>query len=82
MYQVLLIVGSCLLCLWPRVTETSMDEDVMLLLRVKQQCLCFRDYECCLHYVLCLMKFSVVLQLNTWKCMLDSGLFMFDVMPI
>src|SRR5664279_3486761 len=58
------IVGSCLLHAWARVTETSKDEDVMLLLRVKQRCLCpFVDYEYCLLYAMCLMQCSVVFNL-------------------
>src|SRR5664279_944975 len=58
------IVGSCLLRAWARVTETSKDEDVMLLLRGKQRCLCLLiDYEYCLLYVLCLMQCSVVYNL-------------------
>src|SRR5664279_3361545 len=58
------IVGSCLLRAWARVTETSKDEDLLLLLRVKQRCLCLLiDHECCLLYVLCLMQCSIVFNL-------------------
>src|SRR5664279_3987007 len=58
------IVGSCLLRAWARVIETSKDEDVLLLLRVKQPCLCLLiDHECCLLYVLCLMQYSVACNL-------------------
>src|SRR5664279_997908 len=58
------IVGSCLLRAWARVTETSKDEDVLLLLRVNHRCLCpFVDYEYCLLYALCLMQCSVVFNL-------------------
>src|SRR5664279_4246329 len=62
--SICLIVGSCLLCAWARVIETSKDEDVLLLLRGKQRCLCLLiDYEYCLLYVLCLMQCSVVYNL-------------------
>ena len=45
---------------WARVAETSKVVDVLLLLRVKQRCLClFIDYKCCLHYVSSLMHLSV-----------------------
>src|SRR5664279_589112 len=58
------IVGSCLLRAWARVTETSKDEDVLLLLRGKQRCLCLLiDYEYCLLYVRCLMQCSIVCNL-------------------
>src|SRR5664279_5755463 len=58
------IVGSCLLRSWARVTEMSKDEDVLLLLRGKQRCLCLLiDYEYCLLYVRCLRQCSVVYNL-------------------
>src|SRR5664279_5149320 len=90
------IMGSCLLRALSRVTETSKDEDVLLLLRVKQRCLCLlTDHECCLLYILCLMQCCVVFNLipreagvfalSKWsisyRCMLDSGLYMFSVLP-
>ena len=50
--------------LWARVTEMSKRGDVLLLLRVKQRCLCLLiDYEYCLLYVLCLRQWSVVYNL-------------------
>src|SRR5664279_1728149 len=58
------IVGSCLLLAWARVTETSKDGDVLLLLWGKQMCSCLLiDHEYCLLYVLCLMQCSVVFNL-------------------
>ena len=38
-------------------------EGVMLLLRVKQRCLCLRDYKYCLHHALYLMQLSVTCNL-------------------
>src|SRR5664279_1536537 len=55
-----MIVGSCLLHVWARVTATTKTKDVMLLLKAKQRCSCLLiDYGCCLHYVPCLMQLSV-----------------------
>src|SRR5664279_4395874 len=60
------IVGSCLLRALARVTETSKDEDVFLLLRGKQRCLCLLiAHECCLPYVLFLLQYYVACNLIT-----------------
>src|SRR5664279_2812248 len=58
------IVGSCLIRLWAGVTETSKSDDVLLPLRGKQWYLCpYVDNEYCLHYVLCLSRYSVACNL-------------------
>src|SRR5664279_3050204 len=60
------IVGSCLLRAWARVKETSKDEDVLLLLRVKQRCFCLLiAHECCLPYVPFLLQYFVACNLIT-----------------
>ena len=52
------IVGSCLHVSGLEMTETTKTADVLLLLGVKQQCLCLYDYIHCLHYTLCLLQLS------------------------
>ena len=53
-------------------TETSKDEGVLLRLRVKQRCLCLRDYKYCLYHTLYLMQFSVSCNLIPMGDRLDS----------
>ena len=57
---------------WARVTETSKDEGVLLRLRVKQRCLCLRDYRYCLNHALYLIQMSVAGNLIPLGDRLDS----------
>ena len=53
-------------------TETSEDKGVLLRLRVKQWCLCLRDYRYCLHHTLYLIQLSVACNLIPLDDRLDS----------
>ena len=66
------MVGSCPLRACARVTETCKNEGVLLLIGVKQRCLCLRDHEYGLHNVLCLMQLSVACNLIPMGDMLVS----------
>src|SRR5664279_139172 len=58
------IVGSSLTFSGLELTETTKRGDVLLPLRRKQWCLCpLVDNKYCLHYVLCLRRYSVVYNL-------------------
>src|SRR5664279_1789596 len=62
--SICLIVGSCLTFSGLELTETTKRGDVLLLLRVKQRCLCpLFDNKYCLHFVLCLRQYSVLYNL-------------------
>ena len=60
-------------CAWARVTETSKDEGVLLLLRVKHRCLGLRDYKYYLHHALYLMQISFACNLIPLGDRLDSA---------
>src|SRR5664279_4965585 len=58
------IVGSSLTFSGLELTETTKRGDVLLLLRRKQRCLCpLIDNKYCLHFVLCLRRYSIVYNL-------------------